>query len=460
MKFTSILITLLLLTTLSSCFKGKYVDIIIHNATIHTLNEQNDIYDAIAISDGKIIEVGAERQILNKYRAHEEIDGNKRSIYPGIYDFQTDLSEGVKRKLSLDLSNSYSLDEVIFRMEKHLQINKHSFILAYNFDTTQWQNDKVFSFDLLNKHFKNTPIIIVNKNNQDVLMNQKSIELCKLNSTDRPFKYNFIKNKIPNYSTSKTISALNEILYNFLQYGITDIHTINCSQKTIKALQKIKSPIHLIPSYSSSFIQEKTMIYFNFKNIKTIKEKENFIFETEKKELQVYFNPEDSLELETSIQMCEQKNQLKKDHRWIISYSNEISRTTKKRIVESGAFITFLPSTSKNNSNYYPFKPMINEIGIYLIGSNFPMSKFYPHEIIYNTTHSFNKNSLTLNETMKGYCYWPSFANFKENSRGTLEKGKDATLVVFEKPMSFQNEKSTNYANSVYIKGKKVYSIE
>jgi len=65
---------LLLFIALTSCFKGKHVDVIIHNAQIHTLNEQNSIQDAIAIKDGKIVEVGPERQILNKYTSDEDID--------------------------------------------------------------------------------------------------------------------------------------------------------------------------------------------------------------------------------------------------------------------------------------------------------------------------------------------------------------------------------------------------
>jgi len=38
--------------------KGQSVDLIIHNGRIHTMDENNTIYEAIASRDGKIVEVG------------------------------------------------------------------------------------------------------------------------------------------------------------------------------------------------------------------------------------------------------------------------------------------------------------------------------------------------------------------------------------------------------------------
>ena len=53
----------------ASCMKGQSVDLVIHNAKIHTMDDQNSVVQAIAIRDGKVIEVGPDRQIMNKYSA-------------------------------------------------------------------------------------------------------------------------------------------------------------------------------------------------------------------------------------------------------------------------------------------------------------------------------------------------------------------------------------------------------
>ena len=63
-----------LFVVLFACMKGQKVDLIIHNAAIHCLDDANTQAEAMAIKDGLIVEVGPERQILNKYRADESID--------------------------------------------------------------------------------------------------------------------------------------------------------------------------------------------------------------------------------------------------------------------------------------------------------------------------------------------------------------------------------------------------
>ena len=41
---------------LTSCMKGEHVDLIIHNAQVHTMDDKLSIHEAIAIRDGKIVE--------------------------------------------------------------------------------------------------------------------------------------------------------------------------------------------------------------------------------------------------------------------------------------------------------------------------------------------------------------------------------------------------------------------
>ncbi|MBL4861416.1 MAG: amidohydrolase, partial [Crocinitomicaceae bacterium] len=90
--------------------KGESVDLIIHNARIHTMNYQNDIEDAVAIKDGKIVEVGPERQILNKYSADAFIDAQKKDVYPGWTDAHGHIMSYARQKISIDLVGCKSYD--------------------------------------------------------------------------------------------------------------------------------------------------------------------------------------------------------------------------------------------------------------------------------------------------------------------------------------------------------------
>ncbi|UTW60574.1 amidohydrolase family protein [bacterium SCSIO 12741] len=76
----------LIATGLASCVSTEEVDLVVHNASIFTLNDQNEVFSAMAIRQGRIVEIGPEHQILNKYHADEFLDLRKRPVLPGFVD--------------------------------------------------------------------------------------------------------------------------------------------------------------------------------------------------------------------------------------------------------------------------------------------------------------------------------------------------------------------------------------
>ena len=112
-----VVLLLSIIVILSSCMKGESADLILHNGSIFTLNDNNDIHQAIAIKDGKILEVGPERQILNKYGAEEYIDLQGKDLYPGWVDAHGHMLSYAKQKLSVDLIGCRSYDEMLIRIE-------------------------------------------------------------------------------------------------------------------------------------------------------------------------------------------------------------------------------------------------------------------------------------------------------------------------------------------------------
>ena len=140
-----------ILLSFSSCYKGKSVDIVIHNARIHTLNDNDEIEEAIAIRDGKIVEVGPNQQILNKYTSEEEIDAGGKDIYPGFTDAHGHIMSLVKKKLGLDLTGCHSYEELLFRLEKYQSKNKHSFIIGRGWDQSLWGTNEMPTNEKLNQ---------------------------------------------------------------------------------------------------------------------------------------------------------------------------------------------------------------------------------------------------------------------------------------------------------------------
>lgn len=62
--------------------KSENADLVVHNGKIFSCNPGFETYQAMAIIDGKIVDVGPEREILNKYAADKYIDLAKSNVYP------------------------------------------------------------------------------------------------------------------------------------------------------------------------------------------------------------------------------------------------------------------------------------------------------------------------------------------------------------------------------------------
>ena len=115
--------------TFTSCMKGESVDVVIHNAQVHVMDDKNSIFEAIAFKDGKIVEVGPERQILNRYSADEYIDAQKRDVYPGLTDAHGHIMSYAKQTLSVNLVGCRSYDEMLVLIEKYQSKNNSKFIV-------------------------------------------------------------------------------------------------------------------------------------------------------------------------------------------------------------------------------------------------------------------------------------------------------------------------------------------
>jgi predicted amidohydrolase YtcJ len=293
MRTSTSLLILILSTLMHSCYKGKQVDLIVHNAEIHIMDEGNHIAEAMAIKDGKIVEVGPERQILNKYSAEEEIDAEGKAIYPGLTDCHGHLLSYARQKLSVDLTGCKSKEEMIVRVEKYQAKFKRKFIYGRGWDQSLWQNDSFPDNTELNKLFPNTPVCLERIDGHAVLANEACLKIAEitpaseipggiivLNSLnkctglliDRAMETAL--GKVPDFSQKEVIAALKEIEQELYQYGITGVHEAGIEYPEIDLLKKLISQhdfrvelyAMLFPSGANISFARKNGIY-TFKNL-------------------------------------------------------------------------------------------------------------------------------------------------------------------------------------------------
>ncbi len=246
-----------LIVALSSCMKGKHADLIIHNAVIHSMDEKRTVYEAMAIKDGKIVELGPERQILNKYAADKIVNAGNRDIYPGLTDAHVHLLLGAKQRMGADLSACKSFAQLVTEVEIYQQRNNKKIIVGQGWNEGAWRDNSLPDNERLNELFPTTPVCLFRNDGHTALVNDAMLQLAGITSetvvtggsigkkdgkmtgivTDEAME--LVKQKLPAYSREELIEKVIEIQNELLMYGITNVHDAGLEAEDVELFKKI-----------------------------------------------------------------------------------------------------------------------------------------------------------------------------------------------------------------------------
>jgi predicted amidohydrolase YtcJ len=524
--------------------KAKSADLVVHNAIIHTMDNSDQVAEAMAIKDGKIIEVGPERQILNKYSAEETIDAGGKEIYPGFTDAHGHLVPYADMKLGINLFGSKSLEEVLIRTEKYVDKSSRKFVVGHGWDQSMWGNDALPTNEKLNEIFPDLAVCLFRIDGHAILANQKALDIAKINSEtiipggkvvtengkctglllDKAM--DFMKTFIPPYPEKERMEALYEIQEELLQYGVVAVHEAGIENADLTMLKKLAlSQDWKLEVYGMLRISKENK-EFAIKNGKL--NWGNFYISsfkmfadgalgsrgallkspysddphshgiqtttyTEMLEMAEFCLKHD-FQLNTHaigdssasilLNLYKRAFEVKKDHRWRIEHAQVIDPKDFSLFAEYGVFPSVQPTHAISDQRWaenrlgkdrmkgaYAYQTILNQTGIMALGTDFPFDRINPFLTIFAATQRKNMNNqpsegfrkedgLSLIDCMKGMTIWPAFASFREQNTGSLEKGKEATFVILDRPINQGPTFIENFANRTVIRGKTVYSID
>jgi predicted amidohydrolase YtcJ len=544
----SILISTILL--FSSCMKGESVDLIIHNAKIYTMDDANTVEDAIAIRDGKIVEVGPEREILNRYRADEFIDAGLKEIYPGFTDAHGHIMSYARQMLSVDLVGSRSYNEMLVRIEKYQSKHQRDFIIGRGWDQSRWKNDEMPTNEKLNELFPDIPVCLFRIDGHALLANdyliEKSDVLSKVAndpelSSGGYFIYDSLENFtgvmvdnamnpildiLPDFPEEELSAAIMDIQVELFSYGITGVHEAGLKFAEVQLLQKLvqKEELNLniygmlLPTDKNIEFARKNGIYQNenllIRSFKVygdgaLGSRGAFLKEAyaDKHDHHGYLTTslnrmkeisgiceETGYQMNTHaigdstnrlmLELYESIYKINPDHRWRIEHAQIVDPADFELFAKAGVFPSVQPTHATSDQRWassrlgehrmkgaYAYNSLLNQFGMLAIGTDFPVELTDPFLTIHaavNRKNSENfpglgfqpEEAITLNQCIRGMTIWAAYASFQENELGTIEAGKDATIVMFESAVNANEVYSPNFAYMTFINGKKVYSVE
>lgn len=173
----------------------------------------------------------------------------------------------------------------------------------------------------------------------------------------------------------------------------------------------------------------------------------------------------------------------KNDLRWRIEHAQVVSKEDMPKFAEYSIIPSIQPTHATSDMYWagqrlgpfriktaYAYKDLLEQNGLIALGSDFPVEHINPmygfHAAVVrkdakNLPESgFQpENKITREQALKGMTIWAAYANFEENKKGSIEKGKLADFIVLEKDMMTAPETELRNLKVLhtYLGGQKVY---
>jgi predicted amidohydrolase YtcJ len=150
---------LLILSFMSRCTSDK-ADLIVYNGKIYTINKNFSVAEAIAIKDGKIIAVGKNLEIMDRFQADQEIDLHGNYVYPGLIDAHCHFFEYGLSLQTADLTGTGSFDEILEILQEHSRKFPSEWLIGRGWDQNDWEIKEFPTNKKLDELFPGEPVII------------------------------------------------------------------------------------------------------------------------------------------------------------------------------------------------------------------------------------------------------------------------------------------------------------
>jgi len=532
---------------MSCTYKADQADLVVHNALIYTLDENNTVAEAMAIREGKIIETGPERQILNKYNADRTVDAQQKVIYPGFIDPHSHFIGYALSLGTVNLLGTSSWDEVLQKTLEYSQRNSQKWITGRGWDQNNWEEKEFPTRQKLDSLFPDTPVMLKRIDGHAAIVNAKAIEIAGLTPESRidggtigaengwltgllidnamPLVEGFI-DETDDSTKKKLILKAQE---NCLERGLSSVCDAGLSFSDIELLNEMQEKGELklkvyamIEDDEANFkhyeasgpIQSErlTVKAFKFYADGALGSRGACLIEPYADVNEDYhglilinrdyFNEKLRWCYEHDFQVCTHAIGDSAVRMVLNSYAEVLKGTNDKRwriehsqVVHPDDFtlfkeFTIIPSVQPTHATSdmywaeerlgkeripyaYNWKQLKEQLGFIPLGTDFPIEDIDPIKTFYSAcirkdSDKYPQNgfqvesALSREESLLGITVWAALANFEEESKGSLEIGKDADFVIFDRDILKIAEDDILDAKCLgtFINGEELFSLD
>lgn len=258
---------------LLACQNSKTeVDLIIHHAKIYTVDSLFSLQEAMAVKDGKIIEIGSNDLITEHYHSKQSLDIKGKTVFPGFIDAHCHFYGYGKGLTQVDLVGTNSFIEVVqktktfydqnfkpndINKQKTDSLNDQPWLIGRGWDQNDWENKEFPTREKLDSLFPNFPVILKRVDGHAAIVNQKVLEIAKFNLNTKikggdlitkngkltgvliDNAVDSVEKLIPQENTNFIKKALLKAQNNCLAMGLTTIDDAGLDKKVVDVIDQL-----------------------------------------------------------------------------------------------------------------------------------------------------------------------------------------------------------------------------
>src|SRR5690606_22000989 len=190
------------------------IDTIWFNANIHTMNDFSPHAEAIAVSDGRIVEIGKNENILKMREFKTKLIGlGGKTLLPGFIETYGSLTGTAMKSIGADLSaveGKNSLSLIRERLSEFLKNSPYpedyGVLIGFGYNLKK-NHPKKEDLDRISSEI---PILVIHKNGETGVMNTKALSLIGLTSLKGEESKGILEGIRLAENTTKLISNLSD----------------------------------------------------------------------------------------------------------------------------------------------------------------------------------------------------------------------------------------------------------
>jgi hypothetical protein len=161
------------------------IDLVLRNVKLYTVNSAFEVAGAMAVHDGRIVDVGPAEALLELWAPDQAVDGGGHCVYPGSIDAHSHLL-GYSAKLGMaDLVGARSWAEAVERVREQQRCHPTPWALGRGWDQNAWPGQAYPTRERLDQAFQDQPVMLVRVDGHAAVANGAALVLAGLDEGTR-----------------------------------------------------------------------------------------------------------------------------------------------------------------------------------------------------------------------------------------------------------------------------------